>query len=69
MLVLAEGDFLVACVVLIEIQVHHGDDERAAVVEHGAEGIIIGGGAWWWQGYLLIFHGLIPFCNYRDILP
>ena len=27
-----EGDFLIASVCLIEIQVHHGDDECAAVV-------------------------------------
>ena len=45
-LVLAEYDFFFARVVLVEVQIHHWDDEGAAVVEHGAEGIIIGGWAW-----------------------
>ncbi len=43
-LVLAEDDLFVASVVLVEVQVHHRYDERAAVIEHGAEGIIIGVG-------------------------
>ena len=46
MLVIVEGDLFVARVILAEVQIHHGDDKCAAVVEHSAEGIIIGGGAW-----------------------